>query len=123
MVISHRHGDHIGGIPYLLSINPSVKIYAHKENFWVIGSSLPASFYRQNEALPLDRRYFDDKPPDTMTFGNAWNKEFDPVDKTTEVALGLFLVSLASTNPGTLEFNELSLAIRTPNGLVIVVGC
>jgi len=29
----------------------------------------------------------------------------------------------ASDQPGTLELRELSLAISTPNGMVIVVGC
>src|SRR5881397_348979 len=31
VVMSHRHGDHMGGIAYLLSVNPKVKIYAPKE--------------------------------------------------------------------------------------------
>lgn len=122
-VISHRHGDHIAGIPVLLSINPNVKIYAPKENFGIFGSALPGNFYRSNEALPLDRRYFAGKPPATMNFGNAWNKNFELVDKTIEIAPGLFLISLVSNNPGTLELHELSLAIKTPRGLVIVVGC
>src|SRR3954470_21170366 len=33
VVMSHRHGDHMGGLAYLLSVNPSVKIYAPKEGF------------------------------------------------------------------------------------------
>ena len=34
-VLSHRHGDHIGGLSYVLKINPNVKIYAPKEGFGV----------------------------------------------------------------------------------------
>src|SRR5215470_18548080 len=30
-VMSHRHGDHMGGLAYLLKVNPTVKIYAPKE--------------------------------------------------------------------------------------------
>jgi 7,8-dihydropterin-6-yl-methyl-4-(beta-D-ribofuranosyl)aminobenzene 5'-phosphate synthase len=41
VVMSHRHGDHMGGLDYLLSVNPKVKVYAPKENFGVYGFSLP----------------------------------------------------------------------------------
>jgi 7,8-dihydropterin-6-yl-methyl-4-(beta-D-ribofuranosyl)aminobenzene 5'-phosphate synthase len=57
VVMSHRHGDHMGGLDYLLSVNPKVKIYAPKENFGVYGSSLPGSFYRKDESLPPEQRY------------------------------------------------------------------
>ena len=30
VVMSHRHGDHMGGLTYLLSVNPKVPIYAPK---------------------------------------------------------------------------------------------
>jgi len=43
--------------------------------------------------------------------------------KKTEIAPGMFLIALVSDLPGTLEVHELSLAIRTPDGLVLVVGC
>jgi metal-dependent hydrolase (beta-lactamase superfamily II) len=32
--MSHRHGDHMGGLAYLLKVNPKVKIYAPKEGLW-----------------------------------------------------------------------------------------
>ena len=35
VVMSHRHGDHMGGMSYLLSVNPRVKIYAPRETFGV----------------------------------------------------------------------------------------
>src|SRR5215475_4818412 len=47
-VISHRHGDHTSGLSYLLSINPTVKIYAPKEGFGVFGAALPGTFYRKD---------------------------------------------------------------------------
>ena len=31
VVMSHRHGDHMGGLAYLLKVNPTVKIYAEGE--------------------------------------------------------------------------------------------
>ena len=50
VVMSHRHGDHMGGVAYLLSVNPKVKIYAPKEGFGVYGADLPGTFYRKDES-------------------------------------------------------------------------
>ena len=33
VVLSHRHSDHMAGLNYVLSVNPTVKIYAPKEGF------------------------------------------------------------------------------------------
>jgi 7,8-dihydropterin-6-yl-methyl-4-(beta-D-ribofuranosyl)aminobenzene 5'-phosphate synthase len=122
--MSHRHADHMGGLDYVLRVNPKVKIYAPKENFGVYGFSLPSSFYRKDESLPPEQRYYDGAPPEVMKFGSAWPKaNFELIEKTTEIAPGIHLIALVSDKPTTLELRELSLAIDTPDGIVLVVGC
>ena len=71
-VVSHRHGDHTSGLNHLLKVNPAVKIYAPQESFGVFGAALPGSFYRRNESLPSDMRYFDGRPPEMLRFGSPW---------------------------------------------------
>jgi 7,8-dihydropterin-6-yl-methyl-4-(beta-D-ribofuranosyl)aminobenzene 5'-phosphate synthase len=124
VVMSHRHGDHMGGLAYLLKVNPKVKIYAPKEGFGVYGADLPSSFFRKDPSLPAEQRYYGGAPPDIMRFGSAWpGANFQLVDKTVEIASDIYLISLVSDKPGTLELRELSLAIKAPNGMVLVVGC
>jgi 7,8-dihydropterin-6-yl-methyl-4-(beta-D-ribofuranosyl)aminobenzene 5'-phosphate synthase len=124
VVVSHRHGDHTAGLNYLLRINPGVKIYAPREGFGVFGAALPGTFYRRDSTLADSMRYFDATPPAELTFGTPWPAaHFTWVDSLTEVAPGVAIVSTVSKTPGTLELRELSLVIRTPKGLVLVVGC
>jgi 7,8-dihydropterin-6-yl-methyl-4-(beta-D-ribofuranosyl)aminobenzene 5'-phosphate synthase len=124
VVVSHRHGDHMGGLTDLLKVNPTVKIYAPKEGFGVYGADLPSSFYRKDASLPQEQRYYDGTPPEVMRFGSAWpGANFQLVDKNIEIAPNIHLIALVSDKPGTLELRELSLAINTPDGMVIVVGC
>ncbi|MBS0345316.1 MAG: MBL fold metallo-hydrolase [Proteobacteria bacterium] len=124
VVMSHRHGDHMGGLAYLLAVNPKVPIYAPKEGFGVYGADLPGSFFRADSSLPPEQRYFDGAPPEVMRFGAAWpGANFRLVDKTTEIMPGIHLIALVSDKPGTMELKELSLAIDTPEGMVVVVGC
>jgi len=124
VILSHRHSDHMAGLNYVLSVNPTVKIYAPKEGFGIYGSSLPSSFYRKDDTLPPEMRYYGGAPPQTMKFGAAWpGANFELIDKTTEVAPGVTLIALVSDVPGTRELKELSLAVNTPEGLVLIVGC
>src|SRR5215471_5691176 len=124
VVMSHRHGDHMGGMAHLLNVNPQVKIYAPKESFGVYGADLPSSFYRKENTLLADQRYFDGTPPEVMRFGSAWpDANFHLIDKSTQIDPDLHLISKVSDKPGTAELRELSLAINTPHGLVLVVGC
>src|SRR5258707_5807515 len=109
---------------YVLSVNPTVKIYAPKEGFGIYGSSLPSSFYRKDETLPPEMRYYGGAPPQIMKFGAAWpGANFDLIDKTTEIAPGMTMIALVSEVAGTKELKELSLAINTSEGMVLIVGC
>lgn len=124
VVMSHRHGDHMGGLAYLLKVNPAVRIYAPKEGFGVYGADLPSTFYRKDPSLSREQRYYDGSPPEIMRFGSAWpGAKFQLVEKDAEIAPDIHLIALVSDKPGTLELRELSLAINTAEGMVIVVGC
>jgi 7,8-dihydropterin-6-yl-methyl-4-(beta-D-ribofuranosyl)aminobenzene 5'-phosphate synthase len=124
VVLSHRHGDHMGGMDYVLHVNPNVRIYAPQENFGVYGSSLPSTFYRRDDSLAPEQRYYGGSPPQVLKFGSAWPRaHFELIESTTEIAPGFHLISLVSEKVGTLELHELSLAIETPQGIVLVVGC
>lgn len=124
VVVSHRHGDHIAGLSYVLKVNPHVRIFAPRESFGIFGATVPGSFLRPDSALPARMRYFDGEPPDEFRGGTVWPAaDFALVDSLVEPAPGFVIVSTVSKTPGTLELRELSLAVRTPEGLVLLVGC
>jgi 7,8-dihydropterin-6-yl-methyl-4-(beta-D-ribofuranosyl)aminobenzene 5'-phosphate synthase len=111
-------------LSYLLRVNPKVVIYAPKEGFGVYGADLPSSFYRKDPTLAPERRYYDGTPPAIMRFGTAWpGANFQLIDKNTEITPDIHLLTLVSDKPGALELREISLAINTPEGLIILVGC
>lgn len=124
VAISHRHGDHTSGLNHLLKVNPGVKVYTPDETYGVFGSSLPGIFYPRCHSLPAYMQYYDGKPPETIRHGTAWPEaNFVWIKETAEVAADVWLVSVVSDVPGTREMRELSLALRTGLGLVLVAGC
>jgi 7,8-dihydropterin-6-yl-methyl-4-(beta-D-ribofuranosyl)aminobenzene 5'-phosphate synthase len=124
VVISHRHGDHTSGLSHLLNVNPKVKIYAPAELFGVFGSTIPKGFYKTVDSLPESMRYFEGEEPEASPTGSPWPEaNFVFVDAKVEVAPGIFIIPTVSNVTGTLELRELTLAINTPHGLVLVVGC
>jgi 7,8-dihydropterin-6-yl-methyl-4-(beta-D-ribofuranosyl)aminobenzene 5'-phosphate synthase len=105
-------------------VNPKVKIYAPKEGFGIFGSDLPSKFYRKDEALPAEMRYYGGTPPEIMKFGTVFpGANIQLIEKTTELLPGITLIALVSDAPGTKELKELSLAINTADGIVLVVAC
>ena len=124
VVLSHRHADHMAGLAVVLEANPKVVVHAPQEGFGIYGSSLPSSFYRKDPTLPARQRYFDGQPPETLQFGTAWpGADIRPHAATTEIAPGVWAILTVSDVPGTRELRELSLAVRTDEGLLLVVGC
>jgi len=94
VVMSHRHGDHMGGLSYLLKVNPRVKIYAPKEGFGVYGADLSSAFYRKDPSLPPEQRYYNGTPAEVMRFGSAWpDANFELVDKDAEIAPDIHLIA------------------------------
>jgi 7,8-dihydropterin-6-yl-methyl-4-(beta-D-ribofuranosyl)aminobenzene 5'-phosphate synthase len=124
VVISHRHGDHTSGLSALLTVNPGVKIYVPVEGAY-FKSPLPATFLQPAvSSLPTRLRYFEGKPPEKLATGTPWEKaDFQRIAQTTELFPGFFLLTTKSEKAGTVDMNELSLAVRTPKGLAVVVGC
>jgi len=123
VVISHRHGDHTSGLNYLLEVNPGVKIYAPAEGAF-FKSLIPRAFLTRYDTLPADMQYYRGKEPTRFVSGTPWEKaNFEVIAKTTEIFPGFFIITTQSQKAGTMEMNEISLAFRTPQGLVVVVGC
>jgi len=115
----------MAGLSHVLRVNPKVKIYAPQDGLGgIYGSSIPSSFYRKDDSLPPEMRYYDGKPPEFVKLGRLWqDANIELIDKTTEIAPGITLIALVSETTGTRELKELSLAVNTPDGLVLVVGC
>jgi len=124
VVISHRHGDHTTGLNHLLKVNPKVKIYVPAELFGAFGSTLPKGFYKTVDTLPASMRYFDGMELEAFSSGSPWPEaNFASIDSKVELAPGIFVIPTVSKVTGTLELRELTLAIDTPLGQVLVVGC
>ena len=123
VVISHRHGDHTSGLTYLLEQNPTVAIHAPQEGAF-FKSQTPPGFLKPQPSLPAEMRYFDGRQPERFRSGSPWESgNFQIVTKTVEIFPGFYVLTTRSEKPGTMEMNEVSLAVRTPKGLAVVVGC
>ena len=125
VVISHRHSDHTTGLKYVLSVNPNVTVYVPADGSNGFGGTpVPKAFFRPDESLPSKMRYFEGTEPENISHGKLYDTgNFVLVTQLTEVSPGIFLVRTVSQKKGTLELPELTLAIKRPNGLLLVDGC
>ena len=99
-----------------------MKIYAAAGGAF-FNSVAPPGFLCRTPAL-LEPALLRRKPPTERGTGTPWAEgDFRIVQSTTEILPGFYVVTTRSDKPGTVEMNEVSLAIRTPEGLAVVVGC
>jgi 7,8-dihydropterin-6-yl-methyl-4-(beta-D-ribofuranosyl)aminobenzene 5'-phosphate synthase len=106
-----------------LRVNPGVKIYAPQDVALLTGP-VPPGFLKADPSLPSQLRYFGGKPPRQVKVGSPWGPgNFAAVKKSEEIFPGIQVITTQSRKLGTLEMNEVSLVIRTPKGLAVVVGC
>ena len=125
VVISHRHADHTTGLRYVLQVNPGVTVYVPADGGNGFGGAdFPKAFLKDDDSLPANMKYFGGTTPEHFSWGKLYDTgNFVLVSQTMEVSPGISLVRTVSQKKGTLELPELTLAIKRPNGLLLVDGC
>lgn len=137
---SHAHADHLSGFDHLLRVHPRVKIFLPAD----FGVGAPVTFPfagPETEAartLPPEERYFGriEGKCEVASSGRFWGADVEYVKGHREVSPGVTLIATDSALLGTFSryppnqdspklsgLPELSLALRTPAGEVVVVGC
>lgn len=140
-VLSHRHNDHISGFDYVLKIKPQVKAFLPADP--TLGAPDQFKFSRDSKqalaGVPPEQLYFGGEKNSMLykssgPFPHA-NLEF--VDASQEIAPGISLIFTRSPLMG--DFNaypphepghpdleglpEISLALKTEKGIVLITGC
>ena len=151
VVVSHGHFDHLNGIDYVLRVNPKVKIYMPCDIFW--GAPVPFDATGPDSsaaaALPTAERYFDGGSTrfTIQQSGRFWGANIEYVKTTREILPGFTLVATSSPYMGYFSgypnksfvegqfeedehshykytnLPELSLALNTGKGQVLITGC
>jgi len=127
VVLTHRHGDHTSGLHRVLKVNPSVRVYTPAEAAYFdtpVPPGLAKLIQRKVDTAPEDMHYYGGQYPERIASGSPWpGAKFTQVRAPTEVLPGFWLFPTLSETPGTREMNEISMAVKTSRGLVLMVGC
>ena len=140
-VLSHRHVDHISGFDYMLQVKPTVKAYLPADP--ALGAPMRLTFSHDSKeslaGVPTEQLYFGGQS-NSMEYHpgvrfHAPNAEF--VSTSRQIAEGVFLIVTRSVmmgdfnayppnepgHPDLAGFPELSLAMKTERGVVLITGC
>ncbi len=124
-VVSHRHGDHTSGLNYLMTVNPERQdlraqgeFRGLRSRFARAPSTSATNPCRRRCAISMASR------PRRLRFGSpvaAGQLHLDHRDHRG--GPGFHLILLKGSWGVDLDVMEISLAIDTPDGIVLVVGC
>jgi 7,8-dihydropterin-6-yl-methyl-4-(beta-D-ribofuranosyl)aminobenzene 5'-phosphate synthase len=140
-VLSHRHVDHISGFDYMLKVKPSVKAYLPADPD--LGAPMHFTFSHDSKesltGLQPEQLYFGGQTS-SMEYHpgarfHADSAEF--VSASREISAGAYLIVTRSVmmgdfnayppnepgHPDLAGFPELSLALKSENGIVLITGC
>ncbi len=110
VVISHDDPDHYGGLDFLYSVNPNVKVYVPDSESGAFSTSVMVHFFRWvHSGLP--GQHFVDPPPRANYVRVPANQQLFP---------GVRLLS-APFNSGNRR--EQALLLDVPGGVAMLVGC
>ena len=139
VILSHNHVDHMAGIHSVIAANPDVRVFLPADGF--LGGWFPFDYMANAEAieaLPPEERY---RPHSSGRVGFDGSgpyhgAQLEYVGEHTEIAPGVRLITTRADlmgyfvaypphqeNPRHLPLPELTLALDTPDGQVLVVGC
>lgn len=142
-ILSHGHYDHMGGMDYLVSINPKVKIFLPND-FFSLGAPVKFPFKeaepRAADSLSANERYFrGEKVVDgmvTVPTGRFSKANVEYITDSKEILPGIRLIATTSElmgtfikyppfdkNPQFIGMPELSVSFGSPEGQVIIAGC
>jgi 7,8-dihydropterin-6-yl-methyl-4-(beta-D-ribofuranosyl)aminobenzene 5'-phosphate synthase len=135
-ILSHRDNDHASGFDYLLKIDPEVDLYLPHDD--ILGAPSEWTFPESPTGVPPEQAYFQGQKGATVYDpGDRFlHEKTEFIDSTKEVSPGIFLIPTDSKLTGDFSkyppndketrywgLPELSLALMTNEGVVVVVGC
>lgn len=130
IVLSHGHYDHTGGLRGVLRrINKEIEIIAHPD-IWQVKYSKrknrPAQYigipFQQKELESLGARFNLTKEPVKLTDNILTTGEVPMVTDYEHIDEGLYVQEGTDLRPDNV-LDDLSLAIKTEAGLVVILGC